>query len=508
MMLDAKVLVVDDNRTSRMIAKKALQQIGCDTVEAVSGREALDQMARDRFDLILLDIEMPDMDGLTVLRHMRALDDRFSTPVLVVSGHEGNLDVVVAAIELGAEDFLPKPFDPTLFRARVSSCIEKKRLRDIELDYLRQMDKLSEAATVMETGKFHPANLGLEEVAARQDSAGRLASVFVEMANQVYDRELALQRNVRTLKGGGLLFLQGLLWGLVVPLSVLIYRENPQTLGVTFWSNLVAGLVCCGWALGTGKSLRITWPEFNFLLVWAVIFGLSSVVLFEAAGRVSGIALSIIMAMQGFAVFAIAALMRIEAPSLRRFFGLALGLVGVLALLLVREEGGALDGWGWLLIAMTIPMLYGAIDILLAVKHPPTLDSIVSSGLVLVLSAVLVFPFALWRGHFYVPGSAPGLSDVLVGVTGLCVGLCTVLYIRLIAMAGAVFGSQSAYAITVAGIGWSVILLGESLSLWTGFALATIVSGLLLVGPKREAGNAEVEFRRKRKPGNGKPNLA
>jgi drug/metabolite transporter (DMT)-like permease len=154
---------------------------------------------------------------------------------------------------------------------------------------------------------------------------------------------------------------------------------------------------------------------------------------------------------------------------------------------------------------MLVPILYGAIDILLAVKHPPTLDAVVSSGLVLVLSAVLVLPLALWQGHFFTLGKALSLNDVLVVVTGLCVGLCTVLYIRLIAMAGAVFGSQSAYAITVAGIAWSVILLGEGLSMWTGFALVMIVAGLALVGPKREAGNVEVEFRRRSKSGLGQP---
>lgn len=502
----AKVLVVDDSRTSRLIAAKALKQLNCDVVEAVSGREALEMMDRDGFDLILLDIEMPDLDGLAVLRQMRETGGRLNTPVLVISGHEGDLDVVVTAIELGAEDFLPKPFDPTLFRARVMSCIEKKRLRDAEVDYLRQMDKLAEAAMVMERGKFHPANLGLGAVTARQDEAGRLARVFVEMAAQVYDREVALQRNIRTLKGGGLLLLSGLLWGLVVPLSVLIYRDNTLTLGVTFWSNLVAGVVCCGWAVASGKSLRISLSDFRFLLSWALVFGLSSVVLFEAAGRVTGIVLSIIMATQGFAVFAIAAIMRIEAPSLRRFLGLALGLAGVLALLLVRGETGQMDSWTWMMIAMLVPILYGAIDILLAVKHPPALDSVVSSGLVLVLSALLVLPLAIWRGHYFTLGAeGPGLTDIMVGITGLCVGLCTVLYIRLIGMAGAVFASQSSYVVTLAGIGWSVLLLSEALSVWTGFALVMIVSGLALVGPKREAGNVEVEFRRRSKVSLGKP---
>lgn len=495
----ALVLIVDDSSTSRLIARKALRQLGCQTVEAASGIQALDLLSQHTFDLILLDIEMPEMDGLTLMRRMRAGPNRLDPPVLVISGHEGKMDVVVSAIELGAEDFLPKPFDATLFKARVTSCIEKKRLRDAEVDYLRQMDKVAQAARVMEEGKFHPDRLGLEAVATRPDSAGRLAAVFMEMATQVHERELALQRKVRTLKGGALLLLQGVLWGLVVPLSVLIYRENTLTLGVTFWSNLVAGLVCCGWAVAQGKSLRVTAADMRFLLAWAFLFGLSSIILFEAAGRVTGIALSIILAMQGFAVFAIAAAMRIEAPSLRRFGGLMVGLVGVLALLLMRGESGGLDSWSWMAIALAVPILYGAIDIWLAVKHPPDLDSIVSSGLVLVLSAVMVLPLALMRGHWFGPGDEIDLTDMMIALTGVCVGLCTVFYIRLVAMAGAVFASQSAYATTVAGIAWSVLLLNEGLSVMTAVSLLLVVAGLALVGPKREAGNVEVEFRRTRR---------
>lgn len=497
MTADSKVLIVDDNQTSRLVAAKALRQLGCDSVEAAGGVEALEMMKREDFDLVLLDIEMPGLDGLSVLREMRRSGSRLRTPVLVISGHGGDMDMVAAAIKLGAEDFLPKPFDMTLLGARVTSCIEKKRLRDAELDSLQQIDRLSAAAQVMESGRFHPANLNLDGVSARPDAIGRLASVFMEMAHQVYDRELALQRNIRTFKGGGLLLLQGLLWGLVVPLSILIYRENPLTLGVTFWSNLLAGVLCCAWAAASGKSLRVTMPEVLFLLSWGIIFGLSSIVLFEAAGRVSGIALSIIIALQGFAVFTIAAAMRIESPSLRRFAGLGVGLIGVLALLLVREQVTGIDDWVWLLVAMLVPILYGAIDILLAVKHPPTLDTVVSSGLALVLAGLLVLPLALMRGHFFTLGETLSLSDVLVAITGVCVGACTVLYIRLIALAGAVFASQSAYAITISGIAWSVILLDERLSLLTIVALALIILGLVLVGPKREAGNVEVEFRRK-----------
>jgi hypothetical protein len=89
----------------------------------------------------------------------------------------------------------------------------------------------------METGRFHPGSLQLETVAARPDALGRLASVFVEMAHQVYDREVALQRNIRTLKGGALLLLQGLLWGLVVPLP---------------FSSIVT--IRCRWGLLSGQT--------------------------------------------------------------------------------------------------------------------------------------------------------------------------------------------------------------------------------------------------------------
>jgi CheY-like chemotaxis protein len=243
-----RVLVVDDNGTSRRKIAMAVKNLGFDWVEADSGEAALAFLADNDADLILLDIMMPGLDGFAVLDALRADRRLASIPVLVISGMDGDMQSVARAIELGATDFLPKEFNPVLFKARVGSCIEKKRLRAVELDYLAQVDRLSAAAMIMESGRFRPGSLQLESVAARPDSIGRLASIFVEMAHQVYDREVALQRNIRTLKGGALLLIQGLLWGLVVPLSVLIYRSNEMSLGVTFWSNLVAGIFCCGWA--------------------------------------------------------------------------------------------------------------------------------------------------------------------------------------------------------------------------------------------------------------------
>lgn len=498
-MTDGTILIVDDNRLSRQKIALAVRALGYDWTEAESGQRALELMAERDFDLVLLDIVMPEMDGFEVLMRLREGPKPFATPVLVISGLDEDMSSVARAIELGAEDFLPKTFDPVLFRARVAACIEKKRLRAIELDYLRQVDLLNKAAGVMEKGKFHPDTLGLEGVAQRTDALGQLAAVFTEMARQVYDRERALQRNIRTQRGGIILLVTGLLWGLVVPLSALIYDEIPMAVGVSFWMNVITGAMCCGWAVSRGKSLKVSRAAWAFILQWALLYGASSVLLFEAAGRVSGIMLSIVMALQGFAVFLIAAAIRIEEPTFRRFLGLGLGLFGVIALVLVRNSEPGMNDGVWILVAISIPVLYGLADILIALRNPPDLDATVASGLVLLLSGLIVLPLAIVQGQFFVFGLGMTVGDGLILLAALAMALCSVLYIYLIAMAGAVFGSQSAYATTVAGIGWSVLLLGDQLTIWTVLAFLLVVAGLVLVGPKGEAEDVEVEFVRRSK---------
>ena len=96
---------------------------------------------------------------------------------------------MVRCIELGAEDYLAKPFDPVLLRARISACLEKKRLRDAELEYLEQVSRVIQAATAVEAGSYESGALG--EVAQRGDELGRLARVFDGMAAQVRAREPA-----------------------------------------------------------------------------------------------------------------------------------------------------------------------------------------------------------------------------------------------------------------------------------------------------------------------------
>lgn len=126
------ILVVDDSRMMRLALIEALHELGLRNItEAVNGRQALDLVRATPFDLMLLDIEMPEMNGTEVLNALKASPGMHGPPVIVISGAD-QMENAVKCIELGAEDFLPKPFNPTLLRARVTTSLEKKRLRDVD----------------------------------------------------------------------------------------------------------------------------------------------------------------------------------------------------------------------------------------------------------------------------------------------------------------------------------------------------------------------------------------
>ena len=125
------VLVVDDDANNRDVLSRRLQWQGHDVRIASTGREALQMMGEAAFDLVLLDIMMPDMDGYEVLGHIKSDERLRHIPVIMVSALS-ELQSVVRCIEAGAEDYLAKPFNPTLLRARIGACLEKKRGRDRE----------------------------------------------------------------------------------------------------------------------------------------------------------------------------------------------------------------------------------------------------------------------------------------------------------------------------------------------------------------------------------------
>jgi two-component system cell cycle response regulator len=191
------ILVVDDHRTSRLKLSLGLKQQGHTVGEAENGVQALEKMRNEAFDLVLLDIIMPEMDGYQVLEQMKEDKTLRDVPVIVISAMD-DLESVVKGIELGAEDYLPKTFDPVLLRARIGACLEKKRLRDQEVEYLRNVTLVTDAAAAVETETFDLNTLAA--VAARTDALGQLARVFSRMAREVYAREQRLKQQVQQLR--------------------------------------------------------------------------------------------------------------------------------------------------------------------------------------------------------------------------------------------------------------------------------------------------------------------
>src|SRR6056300_25214 len=136
-----KVLVVDDSRTLRRILVRELNKLGIQSIlEAENGVHALEVCSDTPPDLMLLDMEMPELDGLGVLEEMSKKSSEAKFPVIVVSGAD-QIEKTIKCIELGAEDYLPKPFDPVLLKARIFSSLEKKRLKDLEALQLKQLEE-------------------------------------------------------------------------------------------------------------------------------------------------------------------------------------------------------------------------------------------------------------------------------------------------------------------------------------------------------------------------------
>lgn len=191
------VLVVDDRASNREVLSRRLDKLGYQVTLADGGQAALEKLAEGGFDVVLLDVLMPDMDGYEVLRKFKEDDASGHVPVIMISALD-ELKSVAQCIEMGAEDYLPKPFDPMVLSARVGSSVEKKKLRDKELLYLRDVAFVTRAASDLELGRF---SLGsLSEVEKREDELGHLARVFRKMAGEVQRREESLKKKVAELK--------------------------------------------------------------------------------------------------------------------------------------------------------------------------------------------------------------------------------------------------------------------------------------------------------------------
>lgn len=133
------ILVVDDNQNNRDLLSTLLTKQNYTVSTAINGKEALEMIEKKEYDLILLDLLMPEIDGYQVLKNIKENPKKKHIPVIMISALD-EVENIIRCIEIGAEDYLPKPFNKTLLKARVETSLEKKILRDREIEYVKKLN--------------------------------------------------------------------------------------------------------------------------------------------------------------------------------------------------------------------------------------------------------------------------------------------------------------------------------------------------------------------------------
>ena len=172
--------MVDDNEINRDVLSRRLVREGYIVSLAVNGSEAMEKLERETFDLVLLDIIMPELDGFAVLQRLRSNPRWKDTPVIMISALD-EIANVVRCIEMGAEDYLPKPFDPVLLRARIGALLDRKRLRDEERQRAVRMEAaFREAELQKQAAERTLRNILPEKVATELLEYGSVAPMYFE----------------------------------------------------------------------------------------------------------------------------------------------------------------------------------------------------------------------------------------------------------------------------------------------------------------------------------------
>jgi len=213
-----QMLVVDDNRVNRLLLTRALEQNGHHVSNAENGRVGLEMLKAKPYDVILLDIDMPEMNGFEVLEALIQDEELRYLPVIMTSASD-ELDRVVKCIEMGAEDYLVKPLNPVLLRARVNASLEKKRLRDEQRKLFRTFATPQVAEQLLRDGfslggKYVTASIMFADIRSFTTLSEKLAPTqIIEMLNDyfalMFDAITANNGTVNQMQGDGLMAIFG-----------------------------------------------------------------------------------------------------------------------------------------------------------------------------------------------------------------------------------------------------------------------------------------------------------
>ena len=242
----ARVLVVDDAKSGRDMLTRRLEQDGHQADVAEDGEQALAMLGAVDYDLVLLDILMPVLDGFGVLERMKADERLRHLPVVVISALEETVSVV-RCLQMGADDYVTKPFDAVILRARVTACLEKKRLRDLEQAQTRQLQHLNAILGQRVTETTEDLRRRIRELTALTEASMAINSVM--NTDRLLEEILELSREVMTAEASSLLVLES---------GKLQFVVARGTAGPALKSTTVdLGQGIAGWVAQTGEPLLI-----------------------------------------------------------------------------------------------------------------------------------------------------------------------------------------------------------------------------------------------------------
>ena len=244
----ARVLIVDDAKAARDILTRRLEQDGLLADTAEDGEQALAMLGATGYDLVLLDIMMPGLDGYAVLERVKADQKIRQVPIIVISAID-EADSVVQCLRMGADDYIIKPFNAVLVRARVSASLAKKRLRDQEQAHTRELEAFNEILNQRVVEATHDLQRRVKELTALTEASLAINSVM--NAERLLEKILELSRDVMTAEASSLLVLDRETGQLhfVVARGTAEQALKSATVGI--------GQGIAGWVAQTGEPLLI-----------------------------------------------------------------------------------------------------------------------------------------------------------------------------------------------------------------------------------------------------------
>lgn len=481
----ARVLVVDDDGLARRKLVLAAKSLGHAVEDVGGGDAALERLRGPGVDIVLLDIEMPGRNGYDVLAALQSFSEDRRPPVIVISSLD-DPEEIARAIELGAVDFLPKAFNAVILRARINASLREARRQEQDRRTLQQIGRLTAAAEALDTDERNPRDLAIDDLAEQEGAIAVLARVLLNKSIMVYNRRLSQAHQIRTLNGILLLLFIGACFGLKPAIARFSLAEVQNPLSVAFYTMGLSAVITTLYAISSGARLPVvSGRSVGFFAILAFLTFLPQVLLFRVAESVPGVMIAILVSLESFLVFFIAAAIGLERLSARRFLGLLLGVAGVVVLLLpvLDIDNGTLR-IEWLLVTMLIPACFASETVMMSRSKAIDADLIAVVAVIFDVSAVILGVACALHAGFAPLHVVPGRFEMSLIVFSVADSLAMIALARLIDTAGPVFSGQKAYTVSIGGVLWSVALLNEAVSLASFTALLFILMGLYFVAKK------------------------